>query len=1077
MRTGGSIVLVGVFAAVSAGQVAGPSEGSGTVVEWSVPEPAWAAPARGGSGFPPVTFVNSEDFFYEHYFDAFNPDLPKGCTAGGQPGDTGCAGNFPCKRTSHTVRDWNVLGHGPTQDGYQAGIEFRGGLSTRNFSTGAFSYGMTGQNIVFEVGSAGGYVPLWEVDVSVSVEAAMRVDRDPVGAAGARGEVTFSGTIGVEGDTLGSPVSGDPVFAEMTSGLVDDITMTVSQSRLATFRGRGDGEIVIDPGFRFSGWAGCPTMDCVRIDGEWQDGDGSMVGFLIGWCDDDGTPPFCGTQSECGGETVAAYPSPGGFDWTQHGVTIDVGFRFIGWDCNGNFIPDIQDIASGLIEDWDGNGRDDQCDIDAGTLTDCNDNRIPDIRELAEYPDLDWNLNGIHDSCDIDSGVLTDCDGDEIPDEREVAEDPDWDWNANGVPDNCDIDSGVLTDCDGDGYPDERLATEDPSLDCNRDLVLDDCQDVPDEDGDGQSDWCQIVAGAADCNGNLRLDSAEIAVFDELDCNQNGLPDACEMADLPALDADGDGILDDCVPRWTPIAMSERLSGWVLDNIGDPQHWAVRAIGANGWTIVRVRVDLGGSTYEYAWLRHNLESGVTDRLSGIGGTGAVPMINGVGEATCVHIDDAGSGDRRRVYYWPAGQSDPIITLDVVEFSTGTSAARSLHESGWFIADWALNTNAAPRLINARTGAILFLDHYEDYDAVDGTISMELHRITKDGRIFGKRIRSGSGTPGCVHSWAGPFASIESTYCSAWQCEGYTAISSATGIFALMAGQAYGPCGGWRETGNRIYDAFGNEYGSRVIDNRSSTTSRAGFMVDQVLDGGQIIASPSTSDGEKIVVVWPTLSSETYFDARELLAGDPNGLSDLGKKDIAIIGHDRNPMISHEGSFVLDQTEQIGVVHMVSFPAPLGLDLTADGEADDGDLLALVAFLAGQGPEPAGDADLNRDGSVDEADAQALAWWLIASRAETLPDCDGDGTPDLAQLARFGGTLPDDDHDLVPDGCGEAGCNLADLVPPLGLLDLADVVAFVDGFAAGDAGLDFDGSGLLDLGDIVAFVTAFGAGCP
>lgn len=1078
MRAGGSIVLFGACVSQCFGQTALPSNQPGREMKTTMPEPAWQWSARGGSEFPGVTFTNADDLFHENYYDSYNPDLPRECTAGGQPGDTHCAGNFPCLLTRHSVRDWNILGHGPTGDGYQASIEFRGGLSSRNFSTGAFGYSMGGEDIVLEIDSGGGYVPLWEIDVTVTVNAAMRVDRDPSGTAGARGEVTFSGTIGVQGDTLGSPVSGNPQFAETTSGLVDDVTMSVSQSRQATFRGRGDGEVIVDPGFRFSGYSGCPNMDCIRIDGEWQNGDGSMVGFLVGWCDDDGTPPFCGTQSECGGETVAAYPSPGGFDWTQHGVDVDVQLRFVGWDCNSNFIPDAHDIADGVIEDWDGNGRDDQCDIDAGTLTDCNENRIPDIRELAEDPDLDWNMNGIHDSCDIDSGVLTDCDADEIPDEREVVDNPDWDWNNNGVPDNCDIDSGVLTDCDMDGYPDERLATEDPSLDCNRDLVLDACQSVPDEDGDGQSDWCQITdSGAPDCNGNFRLDSAEIAVLDELDCNQNGLPDSCELAAMPSLDADGDGILDDCVPRWTPIAMSVVLDEWVRTQIGEPTDWWVDSIGANGWVLMRVRVHLGGSSYQSAFLRYNLDTGEVGRLYGVPSP-SFAMINGFGEVAVVRVASDPDGTRRRVFYWPAGQTDYVTTLDVVEASSGSDASRSFHESGWLIADWAAgHARQAPRLINARTGEIRLLHHFEDYDVVGGTGGMSLRRIMKDGRIIGHRWRTGGGSPACIHAWAGPFEPIESAYCSAWQCNGYSEVSSSTGISALWSGQAYAPCGGWREIGNRIYDAFGNEYGSRVIDNRGSLTSRADYAIDQILDGGQIIASPSTSDGEEIVVVWPTLASERYFDARDLLTGDPQGISDLGSEDIDITGHDYNPMISYEGSFVLRQSEQIGVVHKISFPSPPGLDLTADGLADDADLLALARFLAGQGPEPADDADLNRDGSIDEADAQALAWWLIASRAGTLPDCDGDGTPDLAELARFGGTLPDADNDLVPDGCVPPGCNLADLVPPLGLHDLADVVAFVDGFAAGDTALDFDGSGLLDLADIVAFVTAFGAGCP
>jgi hypothetical protein len=53
---------------------------------------------------------------------------------------------------------------------------------------------------------------------------------------------------------------------------------------------------------------------------------------------------------------------------------------------------------------------------------------------------------------------------------------------------------------------------------------------------------------------------------------------------------------------------------------------------------------------------------------------------------------------------------------------------------------------------------------------------------------------------------------------------------------------------------------------------------------------------------------------------------------------------------------------------------------------------------------------------------------------------------------------------------------ADLAPPFGLLDLADVISFVGWFQAGDPIVDLDASGLIDLSDITAFVTGFLGGC-
>lgn len=57
------------------------------------------------------------------------------------------------------------------------------------------------------------------------------------------------------------------------------------------------------------------------------------------------------------------------------------------------------------------------------------------------------------------------------------------------------------------------------------------------------------------------------------------------------------------------------------------------------------------------------------------------------------------------------------------------------------------------------------------------------------------------------------------------------------------------------------------------------------------------------------------------------------------------------------------------------------------------------------------------------------------------------------------------------------CNAADLAPAFGILDLADVVAFVTAFTAQNPLADLTQDGIYDLNDIVAFVTAFNAGCP
>ncbi|USN98270.1 MAG: hypothetical protein H6810_08785 [Phycisphaeraceae bacterium] len=53
---------------------------------------------------------------------------------------------------------------------------------------------------------------------------------------------------------------------------------------------------------------------------------------------------------------------------------------------------------------------------------------------------------------------------------------------------------------------------------------------------------------------------------------------------------------------------------------------------------------------------------------------------------------------------------------------------------------------------------------------------------------------------------------------------------------------------------------------------------------------------------------------------------------------------------------------------------------------------------------------------------------------------------------------------------------ADVAPPYGVLDLADINAFITGFLAHDPIADIDGNGIYDLGDINGFVQAFVTGC-
>lgn len=95
-----------------------------------------------------------------------------------------------------------------------------------------------------------------------------------------------------------------------------------------------------------------------------------------------------------------------------------------------------------------------------------------------------------------------------------------------------------------------------------------------------------------------------------------------------------------------------------------------------------------------------------------------------------------------------------------------------------------------------------------------------------------------------------------------------------------------------------------------------------------------------------------------------------------------------------------------------------------------------------------------DATLDPVDGQTF--WAIGQTEESGIGWD-------TRIARFS---------LVASPCP------ADLAAPFGVLDLADVSAFITGFTGNDAVADLAAPfGVWDLSDISAFVAAFSAGCP
>jgi hypothetical protein len=161
------------------------------------------------------------------------------------------------------------------------------------------------------------------------------------------------------------------------------------------------------------------------------------------------------------------------------------------------------------------------------------------------------------------------------------------------------------------------------------------------------------------------------------------------------------------------------------------------------------------------------------------------------------------------------------------------------------------------------------------------------------------------------------------------------------------------------------------------------------------------------------------------------------------------------------------------------------DLDGDGDLDvaviarDDGGVPRVRRLLFQGLGAAGELVFE---TVEDADPPALGEPTPIELLTT--DVDGDGVEDLVVIyAEPGGALRAER--MVPLPAADVSVRLgvgpacpADLAAPFGVLDLADVDAFIAAFAAADPLADLAAPfGLIDLADIDAFIASYLAGCP
>ncbi|UCE01914.1 MAG: NF038122 family metalloprotease [Candidatus Latescibacterota bacterium] len=221
-------------------------------------------------------------------------------------------------------------------------------------------------------------------------------------------------------------------------------------------------------------------------------------------------------------------------------------FDLIGWDvapdCNGNGIPDVDDIANGTSADADGDGVPDEC------FFDCNDNGVADEEEIAAGTSQDCNGNGVPDECEVS---LPDC-------------------NGNGVPDECDITSGASNDANGNGVPDEcePFAFPEPQIATLADVGNDQGRRVRLTFSASSRDSAGSPSPIVQYEVFRRIDPLPAAIFSEEKAHRAGL-----LSDATILAAGWDYVT--ALPAHGEPSYSAVVSTLADSTIAGGMHWTV----------------------------------------------------------------------------------------------------------------------------------------------------------------------------------------------------------------------------------------------------------------------------------------------------------------------------------------------------------------------------------------------------------------------------------------------------------------------------------------------------------------------
>lgn len=168
--------------------------------------------------------------------------------------------------------------------------------------------------------------------------------------------------------------------------------------------------------------------------------------------------------------------------------------------------------------------------------------------------------------------------------------------------------------------------------------------------------------------------------------------------------------------------------------------------------------------------------------------------------------------------------------------------------------------------------------------------------------------------------------------------------------------------------------------------------------------------------------------------------------------------------------------------MPTAPTDVVLEIALDNSnvagVTDSSASAAAAAAVNTGIEICVDLDeLGWDGSQDIL----MAGWISSGSFDFVSNQVFGGLPAADQLGEVKdidfSTITGDQFINLFGPAVSFGCNAADLAEPFGVLNIDDVLSFLNAFAAGDPAADLVPPATLNIDDVLAFLNTFAGGCP